>query len=77
MAQEIPSLTEHELIDRLVHQNHYTPEELSHLLGIGQHVIHHAAWTGELRAFVVNHHVLDILREDVLRWLERGGARAM
>ena len=64
-------LSEHDLIDRLVHQSHYTPEELSHMTGIGTYAIQHAVYTGELKAFVVNHHCLDILREDALAWLRR------
>ncbi len=69
MDDRTQPLSEHELIDRLVHQNHYTPEELAHVSGIGRHVIQHAVYTGELRAFVVDHHCLDILREDAIVWL--------
>ena len=68
---------EHDLIDRLVHQDHYTVEELAHVTGIGREVIQHAAFAGELRAFVINHHCLDIRREDALDWLRhRVTARA-
>ena len=71
MDDRAQPLSEYDLIDRLVHQSHYTPEELSHVVGIGRHVIQHAVYTGELRAFVVDHHCLDILREDALVWLRR------
>lgn len=71
MNERAQPLSEHDLIDRLVHQSHYTPEELAHIVGIGRHVIQHAVYTGELRAFVVNHHCLDILREDALAWLRQ------
>jgi hypothetical protein len=63
------ALPEDGTIDRLLHQSHYTPEDLSQVTGIGKDVILQAVHTGELRAFVVNHHCLDILREDVLTWL--------
>ena len=62
-------LSEHDLIDRLVHQSHYSVDELAHVLGVGREVIHHAVFTGELRAFVINHRCLDILREDAVAWL--------
>jgi hypothetical protein len=64
-------LSEHDLIDRLVHQSHYSVAELSHVTGIGRHTIQHAIITGELKAFVVDHHCLDILREDVVAWLRQ------
>lgn len=63
------SLSEDGLIDRLMHQSHYSPEDLARVTGIGKEAILHAVHTGELRAFVVDHHCLDILREDVLSWL--------
>lgn len=71
MDTSVRPLSEHDLIDRLVHQSHYTVEELAHVVGIGRHDIQHAVYTGELKAYVVNHHCLDILREDALAWLLR------
>jgi hypothetical protein len=71
MDDQVQPMSEHDLIDRLVHQSHYTPEELAHVTGIGRHIIQHAVYTGELRSFVVDHHCLDIRREDVLIWLRR------
>ncbi len=76
MERRTHSLSEQELMDRLVHQNHCTPEELSQATGIPVYAIQHAAHTGELRAFVVKHHCLDILREDALAWLRRSGPPA-
>jgi hypothetical protein len=57
--------------EALLHRDHYSPAELSDLLGIGEHVICHDARTGRLRAYVINHHILDIRREDALVWLQR------
>ncbi|HYI14130.1 MAG TPA: hypothetical protein VEX37_01990 [Thermomicrobiales bacterium] len=71
MNDRAQPLSEHDRIDRLVHQSHYTPEELAHVVGIGRYAIQHAVYTGELRAFVVDHHCLDILREDAIAWLRR------
>ena len=61
-------------IEELLHHEHYTPEELSRLLGVGLDVIRHAAFTGELHAQIVEHDIVSVRREDVLAWLnERGG----
>jgi excisionase family DNA binding protein len=50
--------------------DHYTPEELSDLLGINKHTIELAAHSGELHATLLDHHIINIRREDVVRWLE-------
>jgi hypothetical protein len=59
-----------ESIDELLHQSHYRPEQLATLLGMSPDVIVHEIHEHRLRAFVVNHHILDICREDVVSWLE-------
>ena len=61
-----------ELEDTLQH-DHYTPGELSDLLGINKHTIEQAAHSGELRATLLDHHIINIRREDVVRWLEGRG----
>jgi hypothetical protein len=61
-----------DIID-LLHQDHYTPDELARLLGVDTHLIHQDAQTGRLKAYIVDHHVLDIRREDVLTWFEERG----
>jgi len=58
-----------ESIDELLRHDHYTPDELAELLGIDVWSIRRAARTGELPAFIVDHHVLCIRREDAIRWL--------
>lgn len=73
MDAQVQPLSEHDLIDRLVHQSHYSVEELAHVAGIGRHTIQHAIYTGELKAFVVDHHCLDIRREDAIVWLLQRG----
>lgn len=57
-----------ESIYELLQHDHYTPQELALLLGIGLHIIQHAAFAGELRAQIVGHHILAIRREDVIAW---------
>ncbi len=52
-----------------LHHEHYSVAELARLLGMSPAVIEHAAFTGDLKAFVVDHHILDILRHDALEWL--------
>jgi len=56
------------LADLLCHDT-YTPEELALLLGMSLYRIRHAAREGDLRAAIVDHHVLCIRREDVVEWL--------
>lgn len=50
-------------------REHFSPEELAELLGIGVEVIRHAVRRGELKAFIVEHHIIDITRSDALKWL--------
>lgn len=59
--------------DELLHREHYTPEELAKLLDMDLYIILHAVWTGRLKAFVCDHHVVDIHRDDVIRWLQERG----
>ena len=54
----------------LLQQERYTPEEVAELLGIGVHIIQHAAFSGELRAQIVGHDIISIRRDDVLAWLK-------
>ena len=57
--------------EALLHRDHYSPAELADLTGIGEHVIRHDARIGRLRAYVIDHHVLDIRREDAIAWLQQ------
>jgi len=54
----------------LLQQDHYTPEEVAEVLWIGIDVVRHAAFTGELRAQIIEHDIISIRRDDVLAWLE-------
>ena len=57
-------------LDDILRKDHYTPEELSVLLGINKHAIEAAAHSGELRATLLEHHIISIRREDVVQWIE-------
>ena len=71
MATE--SRTDRVTIEELLRNDHYTPEELAELAGMSAHQVRHAVRVGELQGFTVDHHVLAVRREDVVRWLgERG-----
>ena len=59
----------HHSMYELLQQDHYTPEEVAELLGIGLDVVRHAAFTGELRAQLAGHDIISIHRDDVLTWL--------
>jgi excisionase family DNA binding protein len=56
-----------------IHQDEYTVEGLSHLLGIPRDVITHEITTGELHANRVGGHTICISRDAVLDWLQRRG----
>ena len=59
----------HHSMYELLQQDHYTPEEVAEVLGIGLDVVRHAAFTGELRAQLAGHDIISIHRDDVLTWL--------
>lgn len=52
----------------LLHHDHYTVDEVARLLDISAHIIQHAAFSGELRAQILGHHILSLRREDVVAW---------
>lgn len=56
-----------------IHEDEYTIDGLSHLLGIPRDVIVHEISTGDLHANRVGGHTICISREAVLNWLQRRG----
>ena len=60
----------HPNLDTLLHQDIFTAEELASLLGMSVYVVQHAVHEGELKATIVDHHILCIRREDALEWLK-------
>ena len=56
-----------------IHEDEYTIDGLSHLLGIPRDVIVHEISTGDLRAKRVGHQTICIPREAVLAWLQQRG----
>lgn len=63
------SVRGHVSIEALLHQPHYTPQELAELLEVSPYLIWEEACSGRLQAFIVDHRVVSLRREDVLRWL--------
>lgn len=59
-----------ESIAALLLKGSYTPEEVSELLEIDTYVVRRACWDGALKAKIVDHHIVSIDREDLLRWLD-------
>lgn len=55
-------------LDDLLHDNHYSAEELADLLEVSVDYIRHEVRRGQLKGYVVDHQVLDIRREDVIDW---------
>jgi len=55
--------------EHLLRQEHYQPEELANLLEIDVNLIQHVIFLGELPATVLDRHIVDIRRKDVLHWL--------
>jgi hypothetical protein len=56
-----------------IHQDSYTVEGLSHLLGIPREVITHEIISGQLKAVRGSRRILCIERGEVLAWLRRRG----
>lgn len=57
-----------ESLFELLHHERYTADEVARLLGISVHIIQHAAFSGELKAQILGHHILSLRREDVVAW---------
>ena len=53
----------------LLQQDRYTPEKVAEVLWLGLDVVRHATLTGELRAQIVEHHIIRLQGDDVLTWL--------
>ncbi|MGH2560989.1 MAG: DNA-binding protein [Thermomicrobiales bacterium] len=62
-----------ESMDELLRHDHYDPEELARLLDMPIYTIRHAAFVGELKAYIVGHHIISLRREDIVRWLRERG----
>lgn len=59
-----------ESIANLLVKDRYTALEVSELLDLDQYVVRRACWDGALKAHVVDHHIVSIERDDLLRWLD-------
>jgi len=57
------------VLESLSHE-HFTPEELADLLGIGVSVVREAVRRGDLQGYTVDHRIIDITRHDAIAWLK-------
>jgi hypothetical protein len=57
-------------IEALLHHDHYTVDEAAYILGMNPEVLCQAAQRHELKAYFVNHTIVDIHRDDLVSWLE-------
>ncbi|MCC6792646.1 MAG: DNA-binding protein [Thermomicrobiales bacterium] len=57
----------------LLLQESYRPDELSALTDLPVTLIEHAAFSGELKAQIVDHDILSIRREDAIAWMANRG----
>jgi len=60
-------------MDELMHQSYYTPVELAKLLDVPLTVIEHDAYAHKLKAYIVEHNIISIRREDALAWMNDRG----
>jgi len=68
---EFPRAQERVTVIETLHHEHFTVEELADVLDVSPSVIRSAVRRGELRGFTVDHHIVDIMRPDVIEWLRR------
>ncbi len=59
----------------LLQHDHYTVEELARVTMIDHDLIERAAFAGDLKAKIVDHHVVRIERDAAVDWLGRRNAR--
>jgi hypothetical protein len=53
----------------LLQHDHYTPKQLARMVGIEPVLVCEAVFHGQLKATVINHHVVSIARADAIAWL--------
>lgn len=58
-------------VSDLMQRDHYTPDQLADLLDVSPEVIRHEVRVGRLKAYMIDHRVIDIRRPDVIDWLDR------
>ena len=63
-------IPEHIAVLESLNREHFSPEELADLLGVGVEVIRKAVRHGDLNAFVVEHRIVDIKRSEAITWLQ-------
>jgi hypothetical protein len=59
-----------EAVEDLLHRDHYTPEQIASLLGISPELIVHEVHEHRLDAYIIDHRIIDIRRDEIMRWLD-------
>jgi hypothetical protein len=70
MMPDPARIPEHIAVLESLTREHFSPDDLADLLGIGVEVIRKAVRRGELKAFIVDHRIVDITRAEAIRWLQ-------
>jgi hypothetical protein len=60
-------------MERVMRQESFTPQELADLLEMPLSHINHEAFSGRLKADIVNHDIVALHRADILDWMHRRG----
>ena len=71
MEPQIPRVRDDSIFE-LLHEDHYTPQELARLLGMDVRRVEQAAYRGHLRAVIADHEVITITRAAAIEWAENG-----
>ena len=56
----------------LLHEDHYTPEELARILDMDVRRVEQAAYRGNLRAVIADHEIICITRAAAIEWAQNG-----
>jgi hypothetical protein len=68
---EFPHAEERVGVLEALHHEHFSVEELADVLDVSPSVIRSAVRRGDLKGFIVDHHIVDIMRADAIDWLKR------
>jgi len=66
-------VTERAKFEELLKKERYTVHEIAELFRLGEDVVRHAVFSGELPAERAGHDILYIERHDLIEWLKRLG----
>lgn len=64
-------IAEESKFEELLKKDRYTVHEIAELFRLGEDVIRHAVFSGELQAERAGHDILYVERHDLVEWLKR------